>query len=178
MYQSFFSLSCCLQESGGWGLPPPECTPSKGASFSDRAYDNPTFSIFNPETYEQTPELALTILLAAWPLSSFPFVFQLPIGSVLIIAGNTFFCAACHVYLALISGLNENPVIRLTVIDQLSVSLCTCTKTYSFMSAPMSACTRLCCGRCRLNADWCKCVYHTLIMPCFLKPRIMFALGL
>lgn len=76
------------QEAGGWGLPPPDCSPSKGASFSDRAYDNPTFSIFNPNTFEQTPDLTLTILLAAWPLSSFPFVFQLPVGSVLVIAGT------------------------------------------------------------------------------------------
>ena len=78
-----------VQEAGGWGLPPPDCSPSKGASFSDRAYDNPTFSIFNTTTYEQSPDLALTILLAAWPLSSFPFVFQLPIGSVLVISGNS-----------------------------------------------------------------------------------------
>lgn len=80
---------CCFEFRNleGGACPPPECSPSKGSSFSDRAYDNPTFSIFNSETYEQSPALTLTILLAAWPLSSFPFVFQLPIGSVLIIAG-------------------------------------------------------------------------------------------
>lgn len=105
------------QEAGGWGLPPPDCSPSKGASFSDRAYDNPTFSIFDSNTYEQSPDLALTILLAAWPLSSFPFVFQLPVGSVLVIAGTL--AQACKV-----NRILHNLAITFTQLSEHNLSDC------------------------------------------------------
>ena len=65
----------------------PECTPNLGGSMADPYCDNPSYSIINSTTLEQSPSLTLTILLEAWPINSYPFATQLPSGSVLIIAG-------------------------------------------------------------------------------------------
>ena len=55
---------------------------------ADPYYDNPTYSVINDTTLEQTPSLTLTILLEAWPINSYPYATQLPSGSVLIVAGQ------------------------------------------------------------------------------------------
>ncbi len=55
---------------------------------ADPYYDNPTYSVIDSTTLEQSPSLTLTILLEAWPINSYPYATQLPSGSVLIIAGQ------------------------------------------------------------------------------------------
>ncbi|KAL0048178.1 hypothetical protein WJX82_009358 [Trebouxia sp. C0006] len=83
-------------EAGGWATKPsasssmhatPECSPNLGGSMADPYYDNPTYSVIDSTTLEQSPSLTLTILLEAWPINSYPYATQLPSGSVLIIAG-------------------------------------------------------------------------------------------
>lgn len=85
------------QEAGGFGAdqapsttshPRVLCSRNAGGSLADPAYDNPTFNIMNTTDFSQSRALALTILLNAWPVGSYPFLVQLPAGSVLVIAGN------------------------------------------------------------------------------------------
>ncbi|KAA6429021.1 MAG: hypothetical protein FRX49_01131, partial [Trebouxia sp. A1-2] len=67
---------------------PPTCSPNLGGSVADPDYDNPSFSIFNPGNYSQSPSLTLALLLEAWPVNSYPYVVQLPSGSVFVAAGD------------------------------------------------------------------------------------------
>ena len=55
---------------------------------ADPDYDNPTFSILDPTDFSQSPSLTLAALLEAWPVNSYPYVVQLPTGSVYIAAGS------------------------------------------------------------------------------------------
>ena len=64
------------------------CAPNTGGSIADPGYDNPTYQIMNSSSYSLSPALTLTILLQSWPINSYPFLAQLPQGSVLIIAGE------------------------------------------------------------------------------------------
>lgn len=68
--------------------PAVQCSPNAGGSVADPTYDNPTFQIMSSSNYSLSPQLTLTILLASWPVNSYPFLAQLPQGSVLIIAGE------------------------------------------------------------------------------------------
>ena len=64
------------------------CSSNVGGSINDPSYDDPTYLIFNTTDFSLSPALTLTILLEAWPISSYPYVVQLPTGSVLVIAGK------------------------------------------------------------------------------------------
>ena len=64
------------------------CAPNTGGSIADPSYDNPTYQIMSTKNYSLSPALTLTILLQSWPINSYPFLAQLPQGSVLIIAGR------------------------------------------------------------------------------------------
>nr|QOL01228.1 putative extracellular protein TR9_036 [Trebouxia lynnae] len=66
---------------------PPTCSPNLGGSVADPDYDNPSFSILNPSDLSQSPSLTLALLLEAWPVNSYPYVVQLPSGSVFVAAG-------------------------------------------------------------------------------------------
>ncbi|DBA68157.1 TPA: hypothetical protein ACH3X2_013911 [Trebouxia sp. C0005] len=85
------------QEAGGWAAdespsttsqPTVKCAPNTGGSIADPSYDNPTYQIMSSTNYSLSPALTLTILLQSWPINSYPFLAQLPQGSVLIIAGS------------------------------------------------------------------------------------------
>lgn len=86
----------CVQEVGGFGTDPnptttthspPTCNPNLGGSVADPDYDNPSFSILDTGNFSQSPSLTLALLLEAWPVNSYPYVVQLPSGSVLVAAG-------------------------------------------------------------------------------------------
>ena len=86
-----------MQEAGGWaGDPAPSsktnptasCSPNLGGSLADPGFDNPSFTILNTTDFSKSPALALTILLEAWPINSYPYVIALPSGSTLVIAGE------------------------------------------------------------------------------------------
>ena len=66
---------------------PTVCSPNLGGSVADPDYDNPTWSIFNTTTYSQSPSLTVAALLEAWPVNSYPYVVQLPSGSIYLAAG-------------------------------------------------------------------------------------------
>lgn len=66
---------------------PTTCSSNLGGSVADPDYDNPTYSIFNTTTYAQSPSLTVAALLEAWPVNSYPYVVQLPSGSVYLAAG-------------------------------------------------------------------------------------------
>lgn len=72
------------------------CSPNAGGSVADPTYDNPTFQIMNSSDFGLSPQLTLTILLESWPQNSYPFLVQLPQGSILIVAGETL-SAVVHV---------------------------------------------------------------------------------
>lgn len=67
---------------------PPTCSPNLGGSVADPDYDNPSFSIMDPSDLSQSPSLTLALLLEAWPVNSYPYVVQLPTGSVFVAAGK------------------------------------------------------------------------------------------
>lgn len=76
---------------------PPTCSPNLGGSIADPVYNNPSYSIFNTTTYSQSPSLTLALLLEAWPVNSYPYVVQLPTGSVFVAAGIlNFTCYILH----------------------------------------------------------------------------------
>ena len=81
---------------------PPTCSPNLGGSVADPDYDNPSFSIFNSGNYSQSPSLTLALLLEAWPVNSYPYVVQLPSGSVFVAAGHLLFwpctCVCLTIY--------------------------------------------------------------------------------
>lgn len=86
-----------MQEAGGWAAdespstssqPSVMCAPNTGGSIADPGHDNPTYQIMSAKDYSLSPALPLTILLQSWPVNSYPFLAQLPQGSVLIIAGS------------------------------------------------------------------------------------------
>lgn len=101
-----YSVAWRLQEAGGWATdksastsmqPMVMCAPNTGGSIADPAYDNPTYQILDSSNYSLSPALSLTILLQSWPINSYPFLAQLPQGSVLIIAGLLLHVStACH----------------------------------------------------------------------------------
>ena len=67
--------------------PTVSCSANTGGSVADPTYDNPTYQIMSSSNFSLTPQLTLTILLQSWPQNSYPFLVQLPQGSILIIAG-------------------------------------------------------------------------------------------
>lgn len=86
----------CVQEVGAFAADPsptttthtpPTCSPNLGGSVADPDYDNPSFSILDPSDFGQSPSLTLAALLEAWPVNSYPYVVQLPTGSVYVAAG-------------------------------------------------------------------------------------------
>ena len=86
----------CMQEVGAFAADPqptttthtaPTCSPNLGGSVADPDYDNPSFSILNSTDLSQSPSLTLALLLEAWPVNSYPYVVQLPTGSVFVAAG-------------------------------------------------------------------------------------------
>ena len=87
----------CVQEVGAFAADPSPtttthtpatCSPNLGGSVADPNYDNPSFSILDPSDFSQSPSLTLAALLEAWPVNSYPYVVQLPTGSVYIAAGS------------------------------------------------------------------------------------------
>ena len=87
----------CLQEVGAFGTDPaptttthdpPSCSPNLGGSVADPDHDNPSFSILDPSDFSHSPSLTLALLLEAWPVNSYPYVVQLPSGSVFVAAGT------------------------------------------------------------------------------------------
>ena len=87
---------------------PPTCSPNLGGSVADPDYDNPSFSIFNTGNYSQSPSLTLALLLEAWPVNSYPYVVQLPSGSVFVAAGQSIdlamhLCLSVHSCVCVIS---------------------------------------------------------------------------
>ena len=90
-------MCVCIQEVGAFAADPspttsthtpPTCSPNLGGSVADPDYDNPSFSIMNPSDLSQSPSLTLALLLEAWPVNSYPYVVQLPTGSVFVAAGQ------------------------------------------------------------------------------------------
>ena len=90
------SIFMRVQEVGAFGSDPqptttthaaPVCSPNLGGSVADPDYDNPSFSILDPSDFSQSPSLTLALLLEAWPVNSYPYVVQLPTGSVYVAAG-------------------------------------------------------------------------------------------
>ena len=90
-------VGVCIQEVGAFAADPsptttthtpPTCSPNLGGSVADPDYDNPSFSIMNPSDLSQSPSLTLALLLEAWPVNSYPYVVQLPTGSVFVAAGR------------------------------------------------------------------------------------------
>lgn len=90
------------QELGGWGVSgvasskagqyesqmvSSKCVPNAGGSVGDPYYDNPSFTIYNVTSNTLTPSLTLTILLEAFPINLYPYLFVMPTGSTLIITG-------------------------------------------------------------------------------------------
>ncbi|DBB11708.1 TPA: hypothetical protein ACH3X3_005878 [Trebouxia sp. C0006] len=91
------------QEIGGWGVSDAatskgglyetsdmlmgKCVPNGGGSSGDPYWDNPSFTIYNVTSNSLTPSLTLTILLEAYPINLYPYLFLMPTGSVLIVTG-------------------------------------------------------------------------------------------
>ncbi len=52
-----------------------------------------SFTIYNVTSNSLTPSLTLTILLEAYPINLYPYLFLMPTGSVLIVTGNDHPCS-------------------------------------------------------------------------------------
>lgn len=114
---------------------------------ADPYYDNPTYSVIDSTTLEQSPSLTLTILLEAWPINSYPYATQLPSGSVLIIAGQntasgnppspvpppppipvcialSIACSPSFIYAPMLPHLVSAPMSALPWADSCSLQLC------------------------------------------------------
>ena len=87
---------------------------------ADPDYDNPSFSIFNTGNYSQSPSLTLALLLEAWPVNSYPYVVQLPSGSVFVAAGPSL-VLAMHLRLSVCVSVCVSVCLYVCVI-----SLCPC----------------------------------------------------
>ena len=113
---------------------PTTCSPNLGGSEADPDYDNPSFSIFNSVNYSQSPSLTLALLLEAWPVNSYPYVVQLPSGSVLVGAGG--FSTTCQSAM-LPAGL-------VTWAGILCLSTCQCARLYALLSTHLPVCLIMC----------------------------------